>query len=90
MRPEKRDFSYHQDQLITLADAISYASGTMTVVRDGELIYENYIPEKRLDTAYLRELQTSYMQAQSLNEQFDDIQETLLAIEADYPALIFL
>jgi len=81
VRSEKRDFSYHQDQLITLADAISYASGTMTVVRDGELIYENYIPEKRLDTAYLRELQTSYMQAQSLNEQFDDIQETLLAIE---------
>jgi hypothetical protein len=79
--PEKRDFAYHQDQLITLADAISYASGTMTVVRDGELIYENYIPEKRLDTAYLRELQTSYMQAQSLNEQFDEIQETLLAIE---------
>jgi hypothetical protein len=79
--PEKRDFSYHQDQLITLADAISYASGTMIVVRDGELIYENYIPEKRLDSAYLRELQTSYMQAQSLNEQFDDIQETLLAIE---------
>ena len=81
VRSEKRDFTYHQDQLITLADAISYASGTMTVVRDGELIYENYIPEKRLDTAYLRELQTSYMQSQSLNEQFDEIQETLLAIE---------
>ena len=79
--PEKRDFAYHQDQLLTLADAISYASGTMTVVRDGELIYENYIPEKRLDNAYLRELQTSYMQSQSLNEQFDEIQETLLAIE---------
>lgn len=80
--PGQRTFSYYRDHLMTLAQAISYATGTMTVVRDGEMVYENKIPGKQLDPTHFRQLQESSSLAIALNDQFDDIQKILLTIEA--------
>lgn len=79
--PGQRPFSYYRDHLMTLAQAVSYATGTMTVVRDGEMVYENKIPGKLLDPTHFRQLQESSSLAVALSDQFDDVQKILLSIE---------
>ena len=80
--PGQRTFSYYRDHLMTLAQAVSYATGTITVVRDGEMVYENKIPGKLLDPTHFRQLRESSDLALALNDQFDDVQKILLSIEA--------
>ena len=79
--PGERTFSYYRDHLMTLAQAVSYATGTMTVVRDGEMVYENKIPGKQLDPTHFRQLRESSDLALALNDQFDDVQKVLLTID---------